>query len=491
MKASHLSPTNLSRDSGLYSSDNQLYEDSTAESEPTSQMTQKQLVTRSISQIEESSPKQDSAEVMSRSYDGVMDSVGIAAPVPPPRRHKHVIRPEGMELPRKVVPVNAMRPTSSAVNMADVRRNKYFGHSSKRVSNDSLGSLEEYSETSEGGNCQEDFHHLQNKPGDIGILRKSESGARLYINEDLIHSARGDGKGMDQLMTPPDNHSNIKRTDVIPPPSMSPPSSIRSWGDFQNMPPVDFSASYSGHKISPKQVSPMNLSASYGGSSLRPHFSTTSEESPDTEDFKEKDFKIEGDEVKQEPVHASVLEKDTEQAGASRPKPPETVAIIQVPHGLITHQYMQMAEDLRKRQSRAGMTSKGSDIFPTRIFKERPEDEMRQSYDSAISRMTPVTTAASADRSQSFNKMDIPRSAQLLKQLNLTKSASDTRVPRSLLRPDKPPTYQEALKRKSLLSGGAAGGQAGNALYQISEQDALKEKVSTALFHFASIDNNV
>ena len=91
----HLFQTNLSRDSGLTSSDTQLYSE---HMEPhaipaTDLQVRKKSLTRSTSQFDEVKPKQEEPMVLSNSYDSSLNvarqvTSDIPPPVPPPRKSR-------------------------------------------------------------------------------------------------------------------------------------------------------------------------------------------------------------------------------------------------------------------------------------------------------------------------------------------------------------------------------------------------------------------
>ena len=186
MVKSHLSPSNLSRDSGLTLSDTQLYDDGN-EKEGNSE--------RKLSHSRSSDKSGRYEHVkLSRSYT----SGSVVPPVPPPRRNRRRSDDPPMfdsmqrRYPQSLLPPplleNNGRSTSMTPNMTNEMlkhmRDQYYA---KNISSDSLGSGEENSET----DCVDDFDEIL-KRFDIGTIRKSESGAKLYYNEQLIHTRDDD-----------------------------------------------------------------------------------------------------------------------------------------------------------------------------------------------------------------------------------------------------------------------------------------------------------
>ena len=154
---SHLSPSNLSRDSGLTLSDAQLYD----EDGSTENLTDRKNYNRSVSQyIDRDSDKSKYSEnVVSRSYDNAYE---IQNPKPPPRKHKKREYSNEKENLTKGVR-NSMVQSYSAEGYSKFKRN----------STESLRSLEDEPE--------DQFAYLRH--AEFGTLVKSSSGAHLYYDE--------------------------------------------------------------------------------------------------------------------------------------------------------------------------------------------------------------------------------------------------------------------------------------------------------------------
>ena len=389
----------------------------------------KQSITRSVSQFEEPTTQEDSPNVMSRSYDGVLDTCGQnTLPVPPPRKHRTVAKDSESVQQSVVTNKVPMRQCASATNMADMRRHKYFGQ--KRVSNDSLGSVEEYPSDIIASTLHppgEDFQHLQARHGDLGTLHKSESGARLYINEDIVNNARYTEPSVGN--NPPvsvssskqlTHHSSLRRNHLSK--TASVPAVRHSWNaDLESITSTSTSSS-STNRPHP----PSTLSTSYPEPKTFALSDSVEEKSKDSVDCKD-----------------SVVTETPEEKVAA-PKPPETIAVIQVPKGSMSYKPSQPQRSEPVQRRRAGMTEKGSDIFPAHIRRS-----LCHSADPGPFRPHRDVVA------------EIPRSAQLVRALNLEPSKSPPQQ-MSIRRPEQPPTYQEALRRKQLT---------------ITERDAREEKL--------------
>ena len=160
----HIPPTNLSHDSGLCSSDNQLY-DSNAESETANNAAAAAAAAAAAVAATTSPSHSDrSSNVIPHSDDGMNSSFGNA-PVAPPRRNR-------MSSSTTITksPVRACHSTGSVNNNNASRHSMNYAHQ-QRMSTDSLGSVEE--------NPSSSFDDTS----DIGTIKRSESGSRLFINE--------------------------------------------------------------------------------------------------------------------------------------------------------------------------------------------------------------------------------------------------------------------------------------------------------------------
>ncbi|KAK2156118.1 hypothetical protein LSH36_221g02021 [Paralvinella palmiformis] len=181
---SHLSPTNLSRDSGLTLSDTQLYEDC-PDSESPSTTTRKPSYVRSYSQSDDQLPSADPGTLSSSQDAVILRHAGL--PVPPPRKPKR--RSAGPEFDNTATP-KGLRNYGSTNIVCDHKRHNWNTPNSRRISDDStLGSLdEEYPEELQTGLNLDRYR----RGLDIGTLTKSESGAHLYLNDTDLMTSEGE-----------------------------------------------------------------------------------------------------------------------------------------------------------------------------------------------------------------------------------------------------------------------------------------------------------
>ena len=218
MMQKHLSPTNLSRDSGLTNSDTQLYSEDALESENTI-LTRTSVAQRiptsgfrhSLSQVEGSAMVSDHGESLSKSFDSAL--LGSLTPSPMPQKRKSPAPPKRKSpVPPKRKPrikgaaSQSTSPTTSSseektalpkllplkhsdstpVVPSPVRVSFDVATMGKTVNRDVgervIRSLDDYSDMS----C-DDFNALHGHHHDMGELRRSESGASMYIDGQLIH----------------------------------------------------------------------------------------------------------------------------------------------------------------------------------------------------------------------------------------------------------------------------------------------------------------
>ena len=219
MMQKHLSPTNLSRDSGLTNSDTQLYSEDALESENTI-LTRTSAAQRiptsgfrhSLSQVEGSAMVvSDHSDSLSKSFDSALlmtpspmpPKVKRKSPVPPKR--KSPVPPKRKPRGTGTVSQSTSPTTSSSEDKTALPKLLPLKHSDStpvvpspvRVSFDvadlgktvncevgakAIRRLDDYSDLS----C-DDFHALHGVHRDMGELRRSESGANMYIDGQLIH----------------------------------------------------------------------------------------------------------------------------------------------------------------------------------------------------------------------------------------------------------------------------------------------------------------
>ena len=172
---SHLSPSNLSGDSGLTMSDSQLYDEDGNGNE----ISDRRHYTRSASQFIDRDIERPDSEA-SRSLDNqYLYRYDENNPVPPPRRNR---RKELSELsPNFEDYRKPMRYSAHVTGKHDKRHNQnsdYYRNMPRKMSAESLKSVEESAEGENSRNVK-DWH---SRP-DIGTLIKSASGAHLYYED--------------------------------------------------------------------------------------------------------------------------------------------------------------------------------------------------------------------------------------------------------------------------------------------------------------------
>lgn len=224
----HLSPTNLSRDSGLMLSDTQLNDE-----EPTS--------------LDLNFMERDFDQIVYEPDNGTYDKFygnDAQNPVPPPRRKygrsKHETRQTSPNFNshRAKQYIHRYEKRSGSGQSMPMEASRHHG---KRMSTESLKSVEEGSE----GSSDRDFHWRG--AIDMGTLIKSASGAHLYIQDDLRIS------NLDFNRTKPCLPHQSSATDSTPPLS---PESKYSVGSSQDSVLTDSSASFLNSQFSREGITP-------------------------------------------------------------------------------------------------------------------------------------------------------------------------------------------------------------------------------------------
>ena len=177
LKSSHLSPSNISGDSGLTMSDSQLYDDDGNGNE----IGDRRHYTRSASQFIDRDIERPESEA-SRSLDNqFFYRYKDHNPVPPPRRNrrKDVASPN-LEYYRKPMRYSSQADfhISGRTDLRQNQNNDRYVKYPRKMSSESLKSVEEAGELDNERNIQ-DWH---TRP-DIGTLVKSASGAHLYYED--------------------------------------------------------------------------------------------------------------------------------------------------------------------------------------------------------------------------------------------------------------------------------------------------------------------
>lgn len=249
MMQKHLSPTNLSRDSGLTNSDTQLYSEDVLESEnPSSSSVAHRIPSsgfrHSCSQVEGATMlamSDHSNDGLSKSFDSALLSSMMPTPVPPKRK----ARKKGSAVPSqstspttsssedktglpKLLPLkhSDSTPTVPAVPLQTQKplEAKTVAKTHKRESGvNTTRSFDDYSDMS----C-DDFHTLQGHHSDMGELRRSDSGASMYINGRLIHRSSEPSSDVDiEKVTRRKCNGAVTKDPFLP--------TSHSFNDFQQM----------------------------------------------------------------------------------------------------------------------------------------------------------------------------------------------------------------------------------------------------------------
>ena len=600
---SELSPTNLSRDSGLTLSDSQLDNDEN-ENEMLGHSDRRKILMRSNSQFDQVPENGNNKDKLSRSYPENR-SKPMAPPVPPPRRNRR----RGSEPPltqeemrRRMkhhgVPMDGeraplMRHTSLTNNMS-IDQIKHIREmaANNRVSADSLDSVEEDAEPAE---LREDFTQLLRSnfhSQDIGVLRKSASGARLYMNDQLLHSRHGpddrrilerNGSSMSQDSTPPvspySNNSldmsndSLESNKAFSPTSLAYHDSLRqtrsplspdsyilrrnqSGSKYTNSPTRKsdpLRATYPGPTEVPMETDTTTSSQSYHGNTLKEQKDRMKAPSPSdyasTQSLGDQESIFASPMKDMHPVHPSSVSSSSsssvhgvhhgsvqslsshssqESTGSSprnsvtknainnnvnypvqssSPGPMQVSKPKQRPLTVSGSLDYSMNDPATLKRARAGMTARGADFFPAyaikTIFKRNlqgqesgsnsNENSPRHQVEKRGSCNTQTNRPQSADCINYYNN-EIPTS-----QGNRQHTVNDSNVNRLLMkdiqhrnnecpspsnstssagssehqRPSQPPSYQEAIKRKSLIMNN-------NKPCEISNEDRIKQTVISA-----------
>ena len=280
----HKSPTNFSCDSGLFSSDTQLYDDNAENSGADVSFSSKRglhrsaPVSRAVSHethdVQSPMTPQPPPPAFSDSYDSAVDmsgsssSVKVVAPTTgsgnvrkQKRSQSEALSPNTKNMPRMPtvhsgveLRTNTLQHIQSENAISDMSKNvRSVGP--KRASGDSnlgsslgssLGSVDELSDDFRGENFRTGSR-TAGRP-ETNILRKSESGAKLYIDDSIIHNAMYcdpaksrqhpvNYMNLDTSSSPTDGerpqsyhgtsvHVSKKKNNR----SMSPPTTRHSWG---------------------------------------------------------------------------------------------------------------------------------------------------------------------------------------------------------------------------------------------------------------------
>ena len=523
----HLSPTNFSCDSGLFSSDTQLYDDCAADVSMSSSagalssdtmasrrgLHRSAPVSRHVSRESHESQSPTQGHYNNESYDSAIDvnSTNQAAQIPRAAPRKAKIKSDSSAPLSK--PVQRMPTVHSGVELrtqtlqhiqseSGIADLKNVRSVPKRGSGDSnlgsslgssLGSVvessDEFSEI-----------HTRRKP-ETNILRKSESGAKLYIDESLLHGA--------MYIDASPGAVNFAQTD-----------------------PLDRPQSYHGHIAHTKKgshsASPPSVRHSWGGqleqtSSKRSSAKFSLSPSHSLDELNEEHEDLSRDISQSTSALAQSTESNRKSQHSSRPEPRSQPAIKQPlqdsserkpspklrstkkPHTVDATPAARTATSIKDLKSKSmdafppellpsdesqpirhsprhvdktmlrkhlkGMTATGGDWFPSKMRKTlagTPNQQVLQVVSPDVHVRDHLASGGAASDNRHASKASVhasppqkslsaaatpvdsskqARAASLVRQMALEKSASDPRVSRSM-RPHQPPSYSEAISRR-------------------------------------------
>ena len=528
-ESKHLSPTNFSCDSGLFSSDTQLYDENAENSGDVSISSKRGLhrsapVSRAVSHESSSQDIQSpiTPQPFSDSYDSAIDMGGSSSSsvkvVPVGPRKQKRSQPEALSPNTKSVQrmptvhsgvelrTNVLQHIQSENAISDMK-NVRVGP--KRASGDSnlgsslgssLGSVDELSD---------DFRELQTRMRpETNILRKSESGAKLYIDDSILHNAMYiDPKvqhavnymNLDTHERPQSYHGTtsahvVKKKDAR---NSSPPSTRHSWGGQLDGTPKSRNSTSARFSLSPSHsLDDLNeeledtreMSKSMSVLSTDSTLTdTTPVSSVQTTPSRKSSASVQDISSppslphKLSPQHSKADPQMSQQTKRNRTPPLRDLKSKSMDHfpseqcvdsnkdssQQIKHSPRQVDKSLLKKHLK-GMTATGGDLFPTQmrkklqghstmpvqVVKHEPREHsadasVQSANDNTVSTHVSKKSALRSKQAHSLDiaDRDLSAPARLTKQSALEKSASDQRVSYHM-RPHQPPTYQEAMRRK-------------------------------------------
>ena len=605
----HLSPTNLSRDSGLFSSDTGLNEDYSSELDSVNQRHPRHVpvlrthshdtgISHNAALLQPGTHSTSSSVPTDGAFEPSLDTMeqlgsDIVQSYPSKAQSRKMVK-------RKMEPVytsdTCRMPTvhsgvelrtnnqvENAGQNKEVRTKPVAPRGMPKRSNDSalgsslgssLGSVEESSET-----YDDEFQERYSK--ETGLLRKSESGAKLYFDENLLHSGAmpanppiktvvstqaSSQQGSDIPMA---FHNSIKRKNTEKSNitcSNSPPLTRHSWGGIlDNQKEQDGERTSKAHTVH-EQPGRNHCKSSELGSSVssvknKNRFSLSPADSLE-EETEDEFLRVNNETVinttasvapnttKTLPDSSTVttvsssvqLVPPVPRESNSQPKQHVTrnpklrdiksqsldcsrSVYVQYPTTQIRHSMysvmdaeQQPSSKLSPRDSHSeilkGMTPRGSDLFPNKVNASSlkvvvPACEESSGLPNTHANKASVHRSANP-RSKSAPRVEvdyeghIPQSAKLVKQLRNEKSAmerssSDTRLSHQFMltsqeggsvsnRPERPPSYEEAMKRKGLYDQKLQQKQASaraRKLYEESQKKYTEEQKQKEYAYFS------
>ncbi|XP_033741359.1 rho GTPase-activating protein 20-like isoform X6 [Pecten maximus] len=525
---SHLSPSNLSRDSGLMLSDNQLYDDDSSSVE---MLVDRKGYSRSVSQyIDRDNEKSGRFDnVCSQSCENFYE-YGHHNPKPPPRKNRRKENEASdpspnMEMHRHQTIYsrtadnrydNSPKSTLSQSLSADAYHR--YNHDS---SSESLRSIEDRVNT-----ASEQFGNWQKQKRSEQTLIKSASGMHLYIdNEDSRLDIKSSGRSNRDKLT--------RQASVTSTPPMSPQSKY-SFSESVDSALTDSSSSYLPHQSSHdtdfsdistswygaddyhSSMDSHRLQQSFDDSSVdlnsslqrkrssgskstsSPHFyhqsPSTAYQSPrgHTSLALCRSFPMESGNLSK--GSGSTTSKEAEDI-ITKPKLPfSSYASEEVLHrprstepaiSVVSPKAEAYTSNMPLKQMSRYSTGLGTSPPPRVVLQSMRQGQgqkntpVRASYDSAIVSQVRKSSLDSESRRDVDHISEFPAMKQPPSSPNtLRRSESDSEINRTLtnspdkIRPDHPPSYDMALQRNFMLSQGIP--------IEITESDEKKQKEASA-----------
>ena len=432
---SRFSSTTLSRDSGLMLNDT-IFDDSAPESEVSTTPSSHAILSRSVSHMEDptqySLPGSEEPIILSQSYGHIERISRGPAPRKPPRRSK---RRESV--PQTVPTINtgancglsrthAFRNDSVHQNFhRQANTNIRYNHVMHR-STDSLNSMgigcDDSTDRASMGFPQDN----QEVPEMAVVLRRSESGKHLNLNGELFPTTRTDDMhhtSSDKSSSDDTNVHDRHRSDNI----------------HSDVSAIDVSQT----QTSPIHSTPVSAAVIPEPYQFVPEVSgDTVEQISPSPNFSCVHLTVKNGKTLSTSMDQSFYQHHHTENQLGVGSPPPKV--------LLRH-----ALDPNFRHMRRGMTNKGSDMFPKNVHSIKNsmhEDDIKK-VSTEIQKKCPVSMHVT----QKTNPTEPPT--------GVTRSSPS--------RPQRPPSYQEAMNRKSLLKSGAP-------VYYVSEADIVQQSVNSA-----------
>lgn len=497
---SHLSPSNLSRDSGLTLSDAQLYdEDGSIEN-----LSERKNYNRSVSQyMERDSEKLKYTEnTVSRSYDTAFEN-----PKPPPRKNKK--REYLMEKDIDKGARNHMTQSYSAENYQKL----------KRASCESLRSLEDMVDIER----ETQFLHVHN--ADFGTLTKSSSGAHLYFDENKESSNKHYVSECEIQTQRHGNSGKLTRQSSVTEsnPPMSPQSRLSTGSSIDSGIPHSSSCSsfipshesqFSVWSACSNRIQESQDDASVGSHLSSAKRSNSSKKSanylvspPVSPKTSHKVFNSDSSKQNVSVRRSFPLDYSNASKGSGSDSFKEAEDIIRPRYQLTACEFHDQKDsehyspmlkygssastnDIRQNMPMKAFTKYGLGTSPPpgvilRNHQKQHKREiapMRASHDSAIlsqvrRNSTDSGSSGSEQRNQDYHHSELHVPKLTTHPFPLVKSDSDGDINRTLSsspsRPEKPPSYDEACQRTFMIKHGIP--------LEISEQDSQKQKEASLL----------